>query len=100
VLDWILDHGEQVGVVTVILVVALGFAHAWATERLFLGKTVRRMLEEKDIDRERETERADKAEARSERLLSQLERVAGIAEEVTAVAKVTSIREGKERRRT
>lgn len=91
-LPWLLSHGEQMGVVTVILVVTFGFMTAWVREWIFLGKTVRRMLDEKTKDCMRETERADRAEARNDRLFSQLERLAGIAEDVTKVAKVTAIR--------
>lgn len=92
-LKWILEHGEDVGVVTVVLVFVFMFLAAWSLEILFLGKTVRRQqkdhlrqLEDKDREIERCREVASRAEARSERLLSQLERAVGIAEEIAPAA--------------
>jgi hypothetical protein len=80
--QWILENGEKVGIVTIVLVIGFGFLFAWVKEWIFLGTTVRRIIEDKDKEIQRANERIALSDARSERLLLQLERTVNVTEKL------------------
>lgn len=94
-LQWIVENGDKIGVVTLLLV----FFLAWAFEFIMLGKTYNRTVREKNADIARANERADLAEARSERLLTHLEKATRVTEDMATIATVTQVRRGDVTRR-
>ena len=110
---WFLENGEKLGIITLLLGGFGVFLSAWMKEWIILGATHRRMLEDKDGDikriiDEKEANEArlradvDAARDRAERLLSQLERTVQVAENVSSIAAVNTVRrspDAPERRR-
>lgn len=99
--QWFLENGEKLGIISLLLGGFAAFLSAWLKEWIMLGATHRRMLADKDVEIARIRADVDAARDRSERLLSQLERTVQVAENVSSIAAVTSIRKSDmpERRR-
>jgi hypothetical protein len=89
---WLFENGERLGIISLLLGGFGVFVSAWLKEWIILGATHRRMLADKDVEIERIRADVDVARDRAERLLSQLERTVQVAENVSSLAAVTSVR--------
>lgn len=101
--EWAFSHGERLTVVVLLLLIIISGGVAFITEQVFLAKTVRRWLDDKDEEIDRAHRNTLIAEERSERLLAQLERIVRVQEDATEIA-ATSVRRTdpvrQDRRRT